>query len=76
MNKAAYSIINGNVLNLLISLRELEKSFEKEFKILQESNKNTCYDKMCDKFYDGYVAMQDAFKSMLAETTEISIQKH
>ena len=26
-----YSIINGNVLNLLITLKEIEKSFNEEF---------------------------------------------
>lgn len=72
-HETAYSIINGNVLNLLISLRTIEQSFYKEFKKLESDNKDASYDSLCDSFYDSYVNMQEALKTLLAETTEINI---
>lgn len=72
-HETAYSVINGNVLNLLISLRAIEQSFYKEYKQLESDDKDACYDFICDKFYDSYVGMQDALKNLLAETTEINI---
>ena len=71
-----YSIINGNVLNLLITLKEIEKSFSEEFTRLEkESKEGMCYDNISDKFYDGYVRMESAFKKLLAETTQVNIGK-
>ena len=72
-HETAYSVINGNVLNLLISLRAIEQSFHEEFKYLESDNKDACYDYLSDKFYDSYVEMQEALKTLLAETTEINI---
>lgn len=72
-HETAYSVINGNVLNLLISLRAIEQSFHEEFKHLESDNKDACYDYLSDKFYDSYVEMQEALKTLLAETTEINI---
>lgn len=72
-HETAYSVINGNVLNLLISLRSIEQSFYKEYKQLESDNKDADYDSLCDKFYDSYVNMQEALKTLLAETTEINI---
>lgn len=72
-HETAYSVINGNVLNLLISLRAIEQSFYKEYKQLESDDKDACYDFICDKFYDSYVGMQEALKNLLAETTEINI---
>lgn len=72
-HETAFSVINGNVLNLLISLRGIEQSFCKEFKQLESDNKDASYDSLSDKFYDSYVEMQEALKTLLAETTEINI---
>lgn len=72
-HETAYSVINGNVLNLLISLRAIEQSFYKEYKQLESDNKDADYDSLCDRFYDSYVNMQEALKTLLAETTEINI---
>lgn len=73
-HETAYSIVNGNVLNILITLREIEHDFEQEFRALARST-DTCVDAISDKFYDGYVAMQDSIKRLLAETTEVNVQK-
>lgn len=70
------SVINGNVLNLLITLKEIEKSFSEEFTRLEkESKEGMCYGNIADKFYDGYVRMESAFKKLLAETTQVNIGK-
>lgn len=73
-HETAYSIVNGNVLNILITLRGIEHDFEQEFRALARST-DTCVDAISDKFYDGYVAMQDSIKKLLAETTEVNVQK-
>ena len=72
-HETAYSVINGNVLNLLISLKDIEKTFCKKYKLLESSNRNECYDNISDKFYESYVKMQGALKMLLAETTETNI---
>ena len=72
-HETAYSVINGNVLNLLISLRTIEQSFYKEFKQLESDNEDANYDSLSDSFYDSYNGMQEALKTLLAETTEINI---
>lgn len=73
-HETAYSIVNGNVLNILITLRGIEHDFEREFRALARST-DTCVDAISDKFYDGYAAMQDSIKRLLAETTEVNVQK-
>ena len=71
-----YSIINGNVLNLLITLKEIERKFNEEYTRLEkESEENECYGNIADKFYDGYVRMESEFKKLLAETTQVNIGK-
>lgn len=74
-HETAYSIINGNVLNLLIELKRIEKSFKEEFARLEKDGEGECYDSISDKFYDGYVRMESSFKGLLAETTQINIVK-
>lgn len=70
------SVINGNVLNLFFTLKEIEKSFNEEYTRLEkESEGNECYGNIADKFYDGYVRMESAFKKLLAETTQVNIGK-
>lgn len=69
------SVINGNVLSLLIELRQIEKSFREEFARLEKDGEGECYDIISDKFYDGYVRMESAFKKLLAETTQVNIGK-
>ena len=54
-------------------LRAIEQSFYKEYKQLESDNKDADYDSLCDRFYDSYVNMQEALKTLLAETTEINI---
>lgn len=70
-----HSVINGNVLSLLIELRQIEKSFREEFARLEKEGEGECYDTISDKFYDGYVRMESSFKGLLAETTQINIVK-
>lgn len=72
-HETAISVINGNVLNLLISLRVIEQSFNQEFDKLVSDNKDADYASLSDKFYDSFVEMQEALKTLLAETTEINI---
>lgn len=72
-HETAYSVINGNVLNLLISLRVIEQSFNQEFDKLVSDNNDADYASLSDKFYDSFVEMQEALKTLLAETTEINI---
>lgn len=72
-HETAISVINGNVLNLLISLRVIEQSFNQEFDKLVSDNNDADYASLSDKFYDSFVEMQEALKTLLAETTEINI---
>lgn len=72
-HETAYSVINGNVVNLLISLRAIEQSFHKEYEQLESNNKDADYESLCEKFYNSYVDMQEALKTLLAETTEVNI---
>lgn len=69
------SVINRDVLNLFYTLKEIEKKFNDELKELQDGNPEEGFDRIADKFYLGYVNMQSAFKSLLAEHVSLEIEK-
>ena len=70
-HETAYSAINGNVLNLLISLIEIERTFYQEFEQLESANELADYEPLYEKFYSSFVCML----TLLAETTGINIGK-
>lgn len=69
------SVINRDVLNLFYTLKEIERKFNDELKELQDGNPEEGFGGIADKFYLGYVNMQSAFKSLLAEHVSLEIEK-
>lgn len=74
-HETAYSAINGNALNLLITLKEIERTFYQEYERLVSENELADYEPIYEKFYSSFGDMLEALKTLLAETTEINISK-
>lgn len=62
-------------VSLFFSLKEIERKFNDGLKELQNGNPEEGFGGIADKFYLGYVNMQSAFKSLLAERVSLKIEK-
>lgn len=69
------SAINVNILDMMFTLQSLSNMFDNEFLKLTNLNRNACYDKFSDEFYNAFVNMQEVIKRMLAEKTELNISR-
>lgn len=67
------SVINTNALNMLITLKGLERTFSEEINQLELDNPNDNYSIMRDEFYNSYSDMMSILKVFLSETTEINL---
>lgn len=75
-NRPAWMDTNvDKAVSLFFSLKEIERKFNDELKELQDGNPEEGFSGIADKLYLGYVNMQSAFKSLLAEHVSLEIEK-